>query len=50
MKFKDTVSNLLNSDFFVTDKVKNIMKMKEDMIILDNDVSMVKKLLMDNIV
>ena len=48
-KFKDTVSNLLNSDDFVTDKVKNIMSMKEDMIILDNDVNIVKKLLMDNI-
>ena len=48
-KFKDTVSNLLNSDDFVTDKVKNIMSMKEDMIILDNDVTIVKKLLMDNI-
>ena len=48
-KFKDTVSNLLNSDDFVTDKVKNIMSMKEDMIILDNDVTIVKKLLMDYI-
>ena len=49
-KFKDTVISLLNNDNFVTEKVKNIMKMKEDMIILDNDATMVKKLLMDNIV
>ena len=49
-KFKDTVAGLLNNDIFVTEKVKNIMKMKEDMIILDNDATMVKKLLMDNIV
>ena len=49
-KFKDTVVSLLNNDNFVTEKVKNIMKMKEDMIILDNDATMVKKLLMDNIV
>ena len=49
-KFKDTVSSLLDNDIFVTAKVKNIMNMKEDMIILDNDVTMIKKLLADNIV
>jgi threonine synthase len=48
-KFKDTVMNLLNNDNFVTDKVKTIMNMKEEMIILENDVNMVKKLLMEQI-
>ena len=48
-KFKDTVMNLLNNDNFVTDKVKSIMNMKEEMIILENDVNMVKKLLMEQI-
>ena len=41
--------NLLNNDNFVTDKVKTIMNMKEEMIILENDVNMVKKLLMEQI-
>ena len=41
--------NLLNNDNFVTDKVKSIMNMKEEMIILENDVNMVKKLLMEQI-
>tara|TARA_B100001769_G_scaffold75048_1_gene56419 strand:- start:113 stop:1507 length:1395 start_codon:yes stop_codon:yes gene_type:complete len=48
-KFKNTVSKILNTESFITDKVKNIMNMKEDMIILDNDVNMVKNLLMDKI-
>ncbi len=48
-KFKDTVSSILNNDIFITDKVKSIMNMKEDMIILNNDVTMVKQFLMDNI-
>ena len=48
-KFKDTVSGILNNDLFITDKVKSIMNMKEDMIILDNDVTIVKEFLMDNI-
>ena len=37
--------NLLNNDNFVTDKVKSIMNMKEEMIILENDVNMVKNFL-----
>jgi hypothetical protein len=41
--------NLLNNDNFVTDKVKSIMNMKEEMIILENDVNMVKKLLREQI-
>ena len=48
-KFKDTVMNLLKNDNFVTDKVKSIMNMKEEMIILENDVNMVKKLLKEQI-
>ena len=31
-------------------ETEDYLKMKEDMIILDNDATMVKKLLMDNIV
>ena len=49
-KFKDTVVNLLDNDNFVTEKVKSIMNMKEEMIILDNDVNMVKELLREHIV
>ena len=41
--------NLLKNDNFVTDKVKSIMNMKEEMIILENDVNMVKKLLREQI-
>jgi hypothetical protein len=41
--------NLLKNDIFVTDKVKSIMNMKEEMIILENDVNMVKKLLREKI-
>ena len=48
-KFKDTIYDLLNNNSFITDKVKSLMNMKEDMIILDNDVNIVKDLLKDNI-
>ena len=48
-KFKDTIYDLLDSNSFITDKVKSLMNMKEDMIILDNDVNIVKDLLKDNI-
>ena len=46
---KNTIYDLLNNNSFITDKVKSLMNMKEDMIILDNDVNIVKDLLKDNI-
>jgi threonine synthase len=48
-KFKDTVFNLLNNDKFITDKVHNIMKLDEDMIILENSVDAVKTFITENI-
>ena len=48
-KFKDTVFNLLNNETFITDKVHNIMKLSEDMIILDNSVDAVKNFITENI-
>ena len=48
-KFKDTVFNLLNNETFITDKVHNIMKLGEDMIILDNSVDAVKNFITENI-
>ena len=48
-KFKDTVFDLLDNKQFITDKVHNIMKLEEDMIILDNDIDVVKKFITDNI-
>ena len=48
-KFKDTVSNLLNDERFITNKVHNIMKLDEDMTILENDVDVVKNFITENI-
>ena len=48
-KFKDTVSNLLNNEKFITDKVHNIMELEEDMIIIENSADAVKTFIMENI-
>ena len=48
-KFKDTVLNLLNNEKFITDKVHNIMKLDEDMIIIENSSDAVKTFIMENI-
>ena len=48
-KFKDTVSNLLNNEKFITDKVHNIMKLDEDMIMIENSSDAVKTFIMENI-
>jgi len=48
-KFKDTVSNLLNNEKFITDKVHNIMELEEDMTIIENSADAVKTFIMENI-
>ena len=48
-KFKDTVSNIIKNDDFVTDKIKAIMELTENMVILENDDNIVKKYITDNI-
>ena len=48
-KFKDTVFDLIDNEKFITDKVHNIMKLEEDMIILDNDIDIVKNFITENI-
>ena len=48
-KFKDTVSGILHNDLFITKKVEGVMNMKEEMTILDNDATMVREFIMENI-
>jgi len=48
-KFKDTVSNLLHNEEFITKKVSNILKLDENMTILDNDIDVVRNFITGNI-
>ena len=48
-KFKDTVSKIIGNENFVPDKVKNMMTLEDKLVILDNDVKVVKKFIKENI-
>ncbi len=48
-KFKDTVFDLIHNEKFITDKVHNIMKLDEEMIILENDIDVVKNFITENV-
>ena len=48
-KFNDTVSEIVGSDDFIPLKVRDMMELDDNYVILDNDVMMVKKFLEDKI-
>ena len=47
-KFKDTVSNIINDISFIPTKIEKMMNFDEKLIILDNDVQLVKNFITDN--
>ena len=47
-KFKDTVSNIINNTSFIPKKIEKMMNFNENLIILDNDVQLVKNFISDN--
>ena len=48
-KFKDTVVELVNNESFVTEKVQKLMQMEEQMIILENNATVVQEFITNNI-
>ena len=44
-KFKETVSSIISTDSFVTDKVKELEALEESMIIVENDVSAIRDII-----
>ena len=44
-KFKETVSKIISTDSFVTDKVKNLDSLEESMIIIENSASAVRDII-----
>ena len=49
-KFKDTVSSVINDISFIPTKIEKMMNFDEKLIILDNDVQLVKNFITDNTV
>ena len=47
-KFKDTVVELVNNESFVTEKVQKLMQMEEQMIILENNATVVQDFISNN--
>ncbi len=47
-KFKDTVSSIINDISFIPTKIEKMMNFDEKLIILDNDVQLVKNFITDN--
>ena len=47
-KFKDTVEKLISNDSFVTEKVKKLMQSDEQMIILENNATVVQDFISNN--
>tara|TARA_Y100000817_G_scaffold63502_1_gene47712 strand:- start:930 stop:2324 length:1395 start_codon:yes stop_codon:yes gene_type:complete len=48
-KFKDTVSHIINNDEFVPDHITNMMKKDDNLVILDNNIDIIKTYLKENI-
>ena len=48
-KFNDTVSEIVGTDDFIPLKVRDMMELDDNYVILDNDVMMIKKFLEDKI-
>ncbi len=48
-KFNDTVSEIIGNDDFIPSKVKNMMELDDNYVILENDAIMIKKFLEDKI-
>ena len=44
-KFKDTVSKIISNDSFITDKVKNLDTMEENMVIANNNIEEIKDII-----
>lgn len=44
-KFKETVSEIISNDLFITDRVKEIESLKENMLIVDNNIKDVKSII-----
>ena len=44
-KFKETVTKIISNDCFITDKVKELDKLEEKMIIADNCPDEIKKII-----
>ena len=48
-KFKDTVSNIINNNEFVPEHIINMMKKDDNLVILDNNIDIIKNYLKENI-
>ena len=48
-KFKDTVSSIIDDDSYVTNKVRRLLELEEEMVVLKNDKEIVKKFILENI-
>ena len=48
-KFKETVSKIIINDSFITDKVKKLDSLEENMIIVDNNVSEIKTIINEKV-
>ena len=48
-KFKDTVSCIINNNEFVPEHITNMMKKDDNLVILDNNIDIIKNYLKENI-
>ena len=48
-KFKDTVSSIINNNEFVPEYIINMMKKDDNLVILDNNIDIIKNYLKENI-